>query len=326
MPVGKPGSCGAGAACGGPAAAPSLAREKHFDSVIEPRDLAEAYDAGLRPLQRERGGWWRRSACSTATSCCRVTRPAPSSASIRIAGDPGPARLPQQLRLWRAASDAADHLTAPPGLQVVIGRMADRRASPILRRGVALLRHFPFCRYFRPSMPLGAVGYNSFHERIQAGLPIDLRAQREPVAGRPAERAPVRRASGDRLLRAHGRALSVLGALDRLMDPEERARIRLRRGRFRRDSGAAEAAKLVAEACTDSAWHASASRSSARRPGCLATTRSDKIAEKSSIGAKWHVEPMSPIAGCDEFPQRKGRHGSVRRAAGCPSAGPSGRK
>ena len=31
-----------------------LAREKHFDFVIEPRDLADAFDVGLTPLQRER--------------------------------------------------------------------------------------------------------------------------------------------------------------------------------------------------------------------------------------------------------------------------------
>ena len=61
-----------------------LERERHFDAVLEPRDLAERFDAALTAAAaRARGGWSTPILLLDGTRCWRARRPAPSSASTR---------------------------------------------------------------------------------------------------------------------------------------------------------------------------------------------------------------------------------------------------
>ncbi len=145
-----------------------LAREKHFDFVIEPRDLAEAFDAGLTPLQRERARlvppirllddheWLPRDA-----------------ARAELGLDPDRPAVLVQLGSRNNFDYGGlhrlllDRLTATPGLQVVTAEWLMSERSLDLAPGVALLRHFPISRYVQAfDASVGAVGYNSFHETI----------------------------------------------------------------------------------------------------------------------------------------------------------------
>ena len=125
-----------------------LAREKHFDFVIEPRDLAEAFDAGLtRAAARAGEAGRRRSACSTTTSGCRATRPA-----RELGLDPDRPAVLVQLGSRNNFDYGGlhrlllDRLTATPGLQVVTAEWLMSERSPDPAPGVCALRHFPISR------------------------------------------------------------------------------------------------------------------------------------------------------------------------------------
>ena len=227
-----------------------LAREKHFDFVIEPRDLADAFDVGLTPLQRERARlvapirllddheWLPRDA-ARAELGLDPDRPA---ILVQLGSgnnfDYGALR---RLLLERLA-DAA----RPAGGD---GRVADGRAAALdPAQGVAVLRRFPLSRYVRAfDASVGAVGYNSFHEAVQAGLPSIFVPNESPQQDDQLARARFAERRGIGYCVRTGEPYRLLETLDRLLDPDEQARIRATAHGFRRENGAVEAAQLLAE-------------------------------------------------------------------------------
>lgn len=226
-----------------------LARERHFDFVIEPRDLADAFDVGLTPLQRDRARLvapirllddheWLPRAAARAELGLDPERPA---VLVQLGSgnnfDYGALR-----RLLLA------QLAVRPGVQVVMAEwlMAERNLERA--QCVAVLRRFPLSRYVQAfDASIGAVGYNSFHEAIQAGLPSIFVPNESPQQDDQLARARFAERRGLGYCVRTGEPYRLLEALDRLIDPDEQARIRETAKAFRRDNGALEAAQLLAE-------------------------------------------------------------------------------
>ena len=113
---------------------------------------------------------------------------------------------------------------------------------------MAVLRRFPLSRYVRAfDASIGAVGYNSFHEAVQAGLPSIFVPNESPQQDDQLARARFAERRGLGYCVRTGEPYRLLETLDRLLDPDEQARVRAAALGFRRENGAVEAAQLLAE-------------------------------------------------------------------------------
>ena len=117
-----------------------LAREKHFDFVIEPRDLADAFDVGLTPLQRERA----RLVAPIRLLDDHEWLPR-DTARAELGLEPNQPAILVQLGSgnnfdYGALRRLVERLATRPGLQVVMAEwlMAERSLDP--EQGVAVLR------------------------------------------------------------------------------------------------------------------------------------------------------------------------------------------
>ena len=226
-----------------------LAREKHFDFVIEPRDLADAFDVGLTPLQRERA----RLVAPIRLLDDHEWLPR-DTARAELGLEPDQPAILVQLGSGNNFDYGAlrrllvERLATRPGLQMVMAEwlMAERSLGP--EQGVAVLRRFPLSRYIRAfDASIGAVGYNSFHEAIHAGLPSIFVPNESPQQDDQLARARFAERRGLGYCVRTGEPYRLLETLDRLLDPDEQARIRATAQGFRRENGAVEAAQLLAE-------------------------------------------------------------------------------
>jgi len=229
--------------------ADAIARERHFDAVVEPQDLAGDWDRGL-----------------TATSRARTRPVAPvrlldegellarDAARDALGLDPEhPAVL-----LLLGAGNNFDYATVQRSALALLGRrpelqvaaaewpMAERRLE--LPAWVRRLDVFPLARHLRAfDLALSAVGYNSFHELLLAGVPAIFVPNENPQQDDQLTRA--------RFAERHGLGACVrvrevyrLGAaIERLLDPAERARIAERCAALERGNGAVETARLIEE-------------------------------------------------------------------------------
>ncbi|HEX6142239.1 MAG TPA: glycosyltransferase, partial [Geminicoccaceae bacterium] len=150
-----------------------IAREAAFDMVLEPVDLAGAFDAGLTTRSRDR------------------TRTVPP---IRLLdrGEILPREIAQReldLEADRPAVIfmlgsgnnydystvrhlALEHLAARADVQVVVAEWLMSEHPLDLPDGVIRLQRFPLSRWFHAfDAAVSAVGYNSFHELLAAGVP-----------------------------------------------------------------------------------------------------------------------------------------------------------
>ena len=126
--------------------------------------------------------------------------------------------------------------------------MADRGAAPDLPPQRSTLQAFPLCRYFRAfDGAISAVGYNSFHELIYLGLPTIFVPNEHPSMDDQLMRALFAERRGLGMCVRTVEPYRVRRAVDRLMDPDERAAIAARCRGVAAASGAAAAAALVEE-------------------------------------------------------------------------------
>lgn len=226
-----------------------LDREECFDAVLEPRDLVEDFDVG--PTRDRRG----RARLVDPIRLLDDHELLPRDAARRELGleVDGPAFLVQlgsrnnfgyDVTQWQLL----ERLSGERDVQIVAAEwlMAKRSIAP--GRRVSVIRTFPLSRYFRAfDASISAVGYNSYHELIQAGLPTLFIPNENPRQDNQLARA--------RFAERHGLGLCVRAqevyrlqpAVDRLLDPVERQRMTDACARFRRPNGAAEAARMIEE-------------------------------------------------------------------------------
>ena len=227
----------------------AIARERHFDAVVEPRDLAGRFDRGLTSQTRSR---------------TRVVDP------IRLLDE---CDLLSRLQARDALGISSDR----PAVLLQLGAGNNYDYAPLRRSAIAVLRErydadvrvaqwpiaeeplelpdgvrsiseFPLSRYARAfDLVISAVGYNSFHELLLAGVPAIFVPNEHPQ-------------QDDQLARARFVEHEDLGAcvrvreiyrlsacIDRLLAPGERRRIARRCAALERNNGAAEFAGLIEE-------------------------------------------------------------------------------
>ena len=231
------------------AGAQFIERERFFDAVLEPRDLAGAFDAGLTAQNRERA---------------RIVDPVvlldrqeilPRAVARRELG----LDLERPVVLIQLGSGnnydyesvrrlVLRHLAGRDDLQVVLAEWLMSNESPDVPPGVLRLRRFPLARWFGAfDAAISAVGYNSYHELIFAGMPTMFIPNENPQQDDQLARARYADRHGLGICLRAQEIYRLKAALDRLLDPEEQAAIRVRCVALGTTNGAAEAARMVAE-------------------------------------------------------------------------------
>jgi hypothetical protein len=227
----------------------AIAREHHFDAVVEPRDLAERFDRGLTAQSRSR---------------TRLVDP------IRLLDEGG-------LLSRRRARDALGIGSTRPAVLLQLGAGNNYDYAPLRQSAIAVLRErydadvrvaewpiaeeplelpegvssiseFPLSRYLRAfDLVISAVGYNSFHELLLAGVPAIFVPNEHPQQDDQLARARfVEHEDLGACVRA--REIYRLSAcIERLLAPGERRRIARRCATLERSNGAVEFAGLIEE-------------------------------------------------------------------------------
>jgi hypothetical protein len=227
----------------------ALSRESAFDAVIEPEDLAEILDEGPTTQHRART---RRVAPIRLLDEAELL---PRDAARRALGLPetGQAALLQlgsgnNYDFAAVQEQVAAHLLAAPRLTLASLESPISFEPPALPEGVRPLRLFPASLSLRAfDFVVSAVGYNSYHELLLAGLPTLFVPNEHPAMDDQRARAEHAERMGWGLALRTRDLYRLKERLDRLLDPEERAAMRRRMALLPPCNGAAEAAAIVGE-------------------------------------------------------------------------------
>jgi hypothetical protein len=231
------------------AGAEFIKRERFFDAVLEPRDLAGAFDAGLTAKSRERArivdpvvllDRWEILPREVARRELGLDLERPAVLIQLGAGNNYDYESVRRLVLG--------YLAGRDDLQVVVADWLMSNQTVDMPPGVLRLRRFPLARWFGAfDAAISAVGYNSYHELIFAGVPTLFIPNENPQQDDQLGRARYADRHGLGLCLRAQEVYGLRAALDRLLDPAERAAIRARCAALGRINGADEAARMVAE-------------------------------------------------------------------------------
>lgn len=231
-----------------------LERESCFDLVVEPGELADAFDAG--PTVARRGEAER---VRPILLCDPEDARAPDAARRALGLDPAkPAALVTLgsdgvQDLAEATQRIARRLLSVAGLQVVVAEWLIARRRLALPAGARSLWRYPLAPDLAAfDFAVSSCGYNAFHELVAAGV---------PCAFAPMPRGRDDQAARARWAEAQDAGIHLAGletprveaALERLLDADWRARVARRcRDRFP-GNGAADAARIVETLLDDGA-------------------------------------------------------------------------
>ena len=226
-----------------------IKREKHFDGVIEPGELAHAADQGA--TVRHRGRTVNVPPIRFLDEDDMLSREA---AVQELELDPD---RPKALILLGAGNNidvshirriAIEHLVEKHDAEIVIGEwvIAEQEEAPddSYRR----LRSFPFSRYFKAfDLIISAAGYNSFHELAYAGVPVIFVPNETPGTDDQLARSQFAERRGlGMVVRLH-ELFRVSKAIDHLLDPKQQSLVAERALMQERENGAQQAARLIEE-------------------------------------------------------------------------------
>lgn len=226
-----------------------IKREKHFDGVIEPGELAHVYDQGA--TVQHQGRTVQVPPIRFLDDQDMLTRDA-ALAELGLKAD-----RPKALILLGSGNNfdfshlrriAIEHLAEKHEAQIVIGEWViaqqEREPGDTYQR----LQSFPFSRYFKGfDLIISAAGYNSFHELMFSGVPTIFVPNESPemdeqlLRGQFAERRGV-----GMVVRTH-ELFRISKTIDDLLDQERRSEIAKRALMLERDNGAEPAARLIEE-------------------------------------------------------------------------------
>ncbi|MCW5713421.1 MAG: hypothetical protein KIT43_02735 [Bauldia sp.] len=228
---------------------PLIRRQKFFDLIIEPRDIAGGRDEGMTAPHRGR---------VAQVDPIRLLDPPDILTRVRAAAELGldPDRPAVLIQLGSGTTRDVVSITrevvaacsAFEGLQIVLIEWSIGVASFDNWPGITVLKGFPTSRYFNAfDFTIAAAGYNSYNEIISFGLPAIFVANDAPMMDDQGGRAG--------FAEEQGAALSVLeseieatlpGLVQTLLDPRAREVMRVNCLRIALDNGAAAAAEWIA--------------------------------------------------------------------------------
>jgi len=228
-----------------------MAREKQFDAVLEPGDIAEAFDDGPTPQSISR------------------TRKVPPILMLDSSEQLPKTLARQELGL---AEDVTTILIQLGGgnnfdmrlcRNLVLQYLADRtdiqivlldwKISPTtleneLPTNAVRLSTFPAARYLNAfDATISAVGYNSFHEATAAGLPAIYIPNENPSQDNQLARAAFAARHGAAILVRHDRPEELIAALENILIPDNRDAMSLAAKSLAFENGALKAAELVTQ-------------------------------------------------------------------------------
>jgi hypothetical protein len=229
--------------------AEAIARERHFDAVVEPRDLAGDHDRGLTVQNRSRtrlvdpirmldqGDLLSQSEAREALSI-DASRPA-VLLQLGAGNNYDYATLRRSaIALLRERYDADISLAEWPIAEQLIE----------LPEGVRTISEFPLSRYLRAfDLVISAAGYNSFHELLLAGAPAIFVPNEHPQQDDQLARAQFAERRGVGACVRVREIYRLSASVDRLLRPEERQRIAERCATLDQSNGAGELAAFIEE-------------------------------------------------------------------------------
>ncbi len=226
-----------------------LERENFFDAVLEPGDLAEEYDHGMTTQYRSRS----RRVMPIRLLDQREMLPRGEARRELGLNPEKPAVLIQlgagnNFDYRTIHKTAYTHVTEQYQADVAVGEWLISDKPMDLPANVVKLPGYPFARYFNAfDLAISAVGYNSFHELIYAGVPTIL----VPNEAMEQDNQLARALYADR----HGlakcvRAKEIYGfikSIDEMFDPDRRRKMQQQLDKIEPANGAAEAAAFIEE-------------------------------------------------------------------------------
>lgn len=226
-----------------------IAKEKHFDVVLEPDDLAASRDRGA--TARRRDGVILTSPIRLVDDGEQLSRHA---AQAELGLDPSRPAVLVQLGVGnvRDVSDAFNQVIT------VLRRHAEIQVinlvPPISHRpirhveGVRDMSIYPAARYLRAfDFAISAAGYNSFHELIAAAVPAIFAVTMRPELDDQMARATYAEAAGCGYAFGTDDLASLPQRVDDLMRPRHRQELHRNCARLATPNGATEAARLIAQ-------------------------------------------------------------------------------
>jgi hypothetical protein len=228
-----------------------MSREAHFDAVLEPADLAEAFDEGPTPQSVSR------------------TRKVPPILMLDPSEQLPKALARQELGLSETAVTillqlgggnnfdmrmcrdlVLGHLGRRTDVQIVL---LDWKISPTaleteLPPNAVRLSTFPVARYLNAfDATVSAVGYNSFHEATAAALPAIYVPNENPSQDNQLARAAFAARHGAAIMARHDRPEQLIAALEKIMGPSHRATMSAAAQTLSFENGANGAANLITQ-------------------------------------------------------------------------------
>jgi predicted glycosyltransferase len=222
-------------------------RQKHFDLVIEPRDVADVRDNGPTSFQYGRSAHVdpirlldyeelldRRAAAKALGIDHR--RPA---VLVQLGSGNTSEIVSQTNEIIKACGKFSK-------LQVVIAEWAIGAVAFDVWPQVKVLRGFPLSRYFNAfDFTISAVGYNSFNELISFGLPAIFLANENPIMDDQAGRAAFAVDQGAAFQTSPEQIKDLHLLIGAMMDERARAVIKVNAARIALANGAQAAADLI---------------------------------------------------------------------------------
>lgn len=226
-----------------------IRRERYFDAVLEPEDLASAFDTG-----------------PTAASTTLTRRVGPvrlldpneqlprERARAELGLDPDATVILMQLGGgnnfdMRSSRDLViRHLGGCPGVQIAMAhwKISTTPEPTDLPANLRLLSIYPISRYLNAfDATVSAVGYNSFHEATEAGLPAIYIPNENPSHDDQRARASFAARRGAAIVAPQDNPEALIAALHQILNPEVRAAMSAAARGLGCANGAIEAAGLV---------------------------------------------------------------------------------
>jgi UDP:flavonoid glycosyltransferase YjiC (YdhE family) len=227
-------------------------RARYFDAVIEPGEIAEAFDLGPTAAHREK--CFRVGPVLLVDPADRLDR---AAARARLG-------LPDDAVAVGVQLGAGNNFDMEPTRRAVIERLLRdpgthvvEIVSPIAEaardslgprhRVVALYPSFPVSRAF--DFMVSAAGYNSFHEAIMGAIPTLFVPNQAGEMDLQVVRAQFAETAGCAVMMRTGDSYSVGDAVSELLQDHVRRRIEARCAALAPPNGAGHAAAFVADHC-----------------------------------------------------------------------------
>ncbi len=226
-----------------------IKRERHFDVVLEPGDLAAPDDHGITSRHRTRTH--RVDPIRLLDAGEMLPR---EQARLELGLDPDRTTALIQLGAgnnfdFRSIHKIAfEHLTKRYDVQIAVGEWLISERPIDLPDSAVRMPDYPFARFFNAfDLAVSAVGYNSFHELLYAGVPTILVPNEATEQDNQLARALYADRLGLGICVRSTETYALTAAIDRLFDLAERERMGSNLKALDPANGAQQAATLIEE-------------------------------------------------------------------------------